>query len=51
MASPEPIFLLSGDGKLVELVEEPYEKEAVLQDLLAAHPQLLGSVGSAEEPG
>lgn len=51
MATPEPIFLLTGDGKLVELVEEPYEKEVVLQDLLAAHPQLLASVGSAEEPG
>lgn len=51
MAAPEPIFLLTGDGMLVELVEEPYEKEVVLQDLLAAHPQLLASAGSAEEPG
>ena len=51
MASPEPIFLLPGDGKLVELVEEAYEKEVVLQELLAAHPQLLASVGSAQEPG
>lgn len=35
------IFLVQGDGELVELGEQPYEVEAVLQRLIADYPHLL----------
>jgi hypothetical protein len=35
------IFLLQDDGQLVELNEAAYETEALLQSLLAQHPDLL----------
>jgi hypothetical protein len=35
------IYLLRDDDQLVEMVERPYESEAVLQQLLAKHPSLL----------
>jgi hypothetical protein len=35
------IFLLQGEGKLVEMTEQPYDTEAVLQKLLADYPNLL----------
>jgi hypothetical protein len=41
-----PAVFLVRDGDLVEMVERPYASESVLQDHLAAHPELL----SAEAP-
>jgi hypothetical protein len=43
------IFLIKGDGELVELSEEAYDSEALLQGLLARYPRLLGGddAGSA----
>ncbi len=35
------IFTLHGDGKLVELKEEPYEKEENLQRLIELYPNLI----------
>jgi len=35
------IFLIQGDGVLVEMTEVPYESEALLQTLLAKYPSLL----------
>jgi len=35
------IFLVQTDGQLVEMSEEPYEAEVVLQELLAKYPNLL----------
>lgn len=35
------IYLLSDDDQLVEMLEQPYDSEAVLQQLLAKHPSLL----------
>lgn len=43
-ASPG-IFLLRGEDDLIEMVEEPYEAEEILQTLLAKYPTLLA--GSA----
>ncbi|MDA8332167.1 MAG: hypothetical protein M0027_13405 [Candidatus Dormibacteraeota bacterium] len=51
MASPEPIFLLAGGSNLVELVEQPYDKEEILQELLATHPRLLESVSRPDGAG
>lgn len=42
------IFLLGDDGKLQELKEEPYDSEALLQQLLAQYPNLLA--GDQMEP-
>lgn len=35
------MFVLQGDGGLVEMTEQPYDTEAVLQELLAKYPNLL----------
>jgi hypothetical protein len=35
------IFLLKGDGELVEMKEHRYDSEELLQTLLATHPTLL----------
>lgn len=35
------IFLIQGDGGLVEMTEQPYDSEALLQRLLAEYPSLL----------
>jgi hypothetical protein len=35
------IFLLDGDASLTALYETPYDSEALLQTLLASHPELL----------
>ena len=35
------IFLIQADGKLVEMSSEPYDSEALLQELLADYPNLL----------
>ncbi len=35
------IFLIQGGGDLVEMKEQPYDTEAVLQELLAKYPNLL----------
>lgn len=41
------IFVIQGDGDLVELSEHPYDSEDLLQGLLARYPRLL----SGDEPG
>ncbi|MDZ3838806.1 MAG: hypothetical protein U0S49_15680 [Rhodospirillales bacterium] len=38
----EAIYLLRDDGGLVEMREQPYDTEDLLQKLLADHPRLLG---------
>lgn len=35
------IFLIRDDGQLVEMREQPYDSEALLQELLAKHPSIL----------
>ncbi len=35
------IYLLREDDELVEMLEQPYDSEAVLQQLLTKHPSLL----------
>ncbi|MDP9372174.1 MAG: hypothetical protein M3Q65_06910 [Chloroflexota bacterium] len=35
------IYLLQGDNQLVEMAEQRYDSEDLLQDLLASHPNLL----------
>lgn len=35
------IFLVQHDGKLVEMIEAPYDSEALLQELLAKYPGVL----------
>jgi hypothetical protein len=40
----EPIFLKTKEGGLVPLTETRYEKEEDLQNLLAAHPELIFSI-------
>lgn len=45
---PRGIFLIHKDNSLTELREEPYDSEALLQQLLADHPSVLaGDDGSA----
>jgi hypothetical protein len=39
------IFLIGQDEKLVELREEPYDSEDLLQRLLASYPSLLSGEG------
>lgn len=51
VASPEPIFLLAGGSNLVDLVEQPYDKEEILQELLATYPRLLESVSRPDGAG
>lgn len=38
----EGIYLVKADGSLVELKQQPYDSEALLQELLAQYPNLLG---------
>lgn len=35
------VFLIQDDGQLVEMEEQPYPSEDVLQELLAKYPNLL----------
>lgn len=35
------IYLIQDDGRLVEMLEQPYDSEALLQELLAKYPNLL----------
>lgn len=42
------IFLIQSDGSLVELAEEPYDSELLLQELLAKYPNLLS--GNQSDP-
>jgi hypothetical protein len=45
------IFVRHGDGTMVELNEQPYDSEDLLQRLLAAHPNLLaGDQINSSEP-
>jgi hypothetical protein len=45
------IFLIQPNGDLVEMNEEPYDSESVLQKLLADYPSLLaGHQIDPEEP-
>ena len=45
------IYLLNGDSKLIAMEESPYDSEALLQKLLADHPDLLaGDQINDEEP-
>jgi hypothetical protein len=43
------IFLIQKGGELVEMTEQPYDTEDVLQDLLAMYPNLLA--GDQMDPG
>jgi hypothetical protein len=36
------IFLIQKDGELVEMTEQPYDTEDVLQQLLANYPASIG---------
>lgn len=38
---PGPIFFIGDDGSLLEMQEQPYEAEDLLQELLASYPRLL----------
>jgi len=45
------IFLIQSDGSLVELAQESYDSESLLQELLAKYPSLLsGSESDSEQP-
>jgi hypothetical protein len=45
------IYLLDGQSKLIAMEESPYDSEALLQKLLADHPDLLaGDQINAEAP-
>jgi hypothetical protein len=45
------IYLLRDEDQLVEMLEQPYDSEAVLQQLLAKHPSLLaGDQLGADSP-
>jgi hypothetical protein len=47
---PGSIFLMGDDGELLEMSEQPYEAETVLQELVASHPRLLaGDRGSGTQ--
>ncbi len=39
--SASGIFLINEDGQFVEMAEQPYDSEAVLQSLLATHPTII----------
>src|SRR5262249_47276394 len=38
---PENIYLIQDNGGLVEMKEQPYNSETLLQELLAAYPTVL----------
>lgn len=45
------MFLIQPDGSLVELAEEAYDSESLLQELLAKYPNLLsGNQASSDQP-
>jgi hypothetical protein len=45
------IYLVQGDGELVEMAEQDYASEGLLQELLAKHPNLLaGDQISSDDP-
>jgi len=45
------IFLIQSDGQLVEMTQQPYEAEELLQQLLADYPNLLaGDQINSEAP-
>lgn len=46
----EGIYLVRTDGSLVELKQQPYDSEALLQELLAQYPNLLGGNKTASVP-
>ena len=48
---PGGIFLIQNDGQLVEMIEQKYESEDLLQELLAKYPNLLaGDQIDSENP-
>jgi hypothetical protein len=44
------IFMVDGNGRLVEMREQPYDDELVLQKLLADHPHLLAGDQMGDGP-
>jgi hypothetical protein len=45
------MFLIQDDGQLVEMEEQPYQSEDLLQELMAKYPNLLaGNQIDAEKP-
>lgn len=47
----QDLFLIQGDGKLVEMREQAYDSESLLQQLLASYPGLLaGSQINRDQP-
>lgn len=51
MKMPGGIFHIDGDGRLVELTEQAYDSESLLQKLLADYPALLaGDQISSDDP-
>src|SRR5262245_33883183 len=44
------IYLIKSDGSLVEMAEEPYQTEDLLQRLLAQYPNVLAGEGLGQEP-
>jgi hypothetical protein len=45
------VYLIHGDGRLIEMVEQAYDSEDLLQELLAKYPSLLaGSQMDSEKP-
>ena len=42
------VYLLQANGELVDMLEQPYDSEALLQQLLSQHPSLLA--GSQIDP-
>jgi len=45
----DAIFLLQGEGELVELASQQYDSEDVLQRLLAQYPNLIPGISRWEE--
>lgn len=43
------IFLVGEDGELVEMREQPYDSEAILQELLVTYPNLLAGDETSDE--
>jgi hypothetical protein len=43
------IYFIDDDGELVEMREQPYDSEAVLQELLEKHPSLLAGDESSDD--
>jgi hypothetical protein len=45
------MFLIDNDGRLVEMNEEAYDSEELLQGLLAQYPNLLNGRGYGQNYG